>query len=155
MCDIIKTVWQAGYLVRVFRITSRGVKLDSALTKRDCKSNSKKQWGVGVGLSIHLMCSSGQIMFYKTGLQVRLVRQRLTLGTSIHLWISIKATLQIVECGWVTVGSFRILTLQYWVIGSNRHLRHIMLPLKRADYHRAYALEMKHSDAFLVYQHIK
>lgn len=33
--------------MRVFRITSRGVKLDSALTKRDCKSNSKKRGGGG------------------------------------------------------------------------------------------------------------
>lgn len=33
----------------VFRITSRGVKLDSALTERDCKSNSKKQGEGGGG----------------------------------------------------------------------------------------------------------
>lgn len=32
--------------MRVFRITSRGVKLDLALTKRDCRSNSKKRGGV-------------------------------------------------------------------------------------------------------------
>lgn len=35
MYDIIKPVWQAGYLVHVFRVTFRGVKLDLALTERD------------------------------------------------------------------------------------------------------------------------
>lgn len=60
--------------MRVFRITSRGVKLDLALTKRDCKSNSKKRGGFRLDLNVHLTRSTGQIMFYKPGLQVILVR---------------------------------------------------------------------------------
>lgn len=68
--------------MHVFRLTFRGVKLDSALTEQDSMSRTVRSEVRGAGLNLHLTHSSGQIMFHKNGLQVTLVRHWTTAKSS-------------------------------------------------------------------------
>lgn len=99
MCDIIKLVCQARYLVHVFRVMFRGVKLDSALTERDSMNNSKKCCAGGrpeptSNALIRTNNVSQDWITSNTGETLDYSKTYII----FHLWISLQGNLEIVEC---------------------------------------------------------
>lgn len=75
MCDIIKLVWQAGYLVHIF-IGWRSEVWNWIWLWRSETVRAMGRSGVqGAGVNLRLTHWFGQIMFYKNGLRGTLVRQ--------------------------------------------------------------------------------
>lgn len=75
MCDIIKLVWQAGYLVHIF-IGWRSEVWNWIWLWRSETVRAMGRSGVqGAGVNPRPTHSSGQIMFYKNGLRGTCVRQ--------------------------------------------------------------------------------